>query len=85
MSEIVYYITLAAMFGTALAVFAMKYISAAIQARARVKGEAEYRELIEKNMSVHYANSASLAVIEAELAKVLHRLGALEKILKEVE
>ena len=72
-------------FGSALAIFAMKYISAGIQARSRIKGEAAYRELVDRNMSAQFANAASLSAIEAELAKVLQRLASLEKILKEVE
>ena len=85
MSENVYYITLAVMFGTAFAIFAMKYISAALQARARIKGDTAYRDLAEKNLSAQFNITTSLALIEAELAKVMQRLGALEKILKEVE
>ncbi len=85
MSETVYYITLVAIFGTALCIGAMKYISAAVQARSRIKGETIYRELVEKTTSAQFANAAALATIEAEIAKVTHRLGALEKILKEVE
>jgi hypothetical protein len=85
MSETVYYITLAVIFGTALAIAAMKYISDAVQARSRIKGEAAYRDLVEKNAAAQFANAASLATIEAELSQVIRRLGALETILKEVE
>lgn len=63
---------------TVLLIFAMKYFSAARQARARLSEEGGYRELSEKA-------TAGLAAVQAELAEIRARLASVEKMLKEVE
>ena len=64
-------------FVTVLLVFAMKYFSAARQARLRIASEDAYRQLAQKAVNAQ-AESASA------LAEITTRLAAVERILKEV-
>ena len=85
MSEHLYLLTLFLMLGTPVLIFAMKYVSAAVQAVSRLKSETAYRELAEKAVTAQSESAASLASIRSELAKVTTSLTAIEKILKDVE
>ncbi len=85
MSEGPFYISISLVLGTILLVFGMKYLSAAYQARSRVKGEDAWRELAEKAVAAQSRNAASLSSIESELSTIVTRLTAVEKVLKEVE
>jgi Tfp pilus assembly protein PilO len=60
-----------------LLVFAMKYASALLQARARAASEACYRDLAAQALKSQEANAALLSDIAA-------RLASLEKLLKDV-
>ncbi len=73
------------MFGTIFVIFAMKYISAAFQARSRALREDAYRDLAEKAAAVQSRSAASLAGVESGLSEINARLAAVEKILKAVE
>lgn len=70
MSPHIFFATLGLIIATVLAVFAMKYISAARIARARIAGEDA---------------AAILGGIRADLSEVKTRLAVVENILKEVE
>jgi len=85
MSEPLYLISIGLIFGTILAIFAMKYLSSARQAQARIAIENSYRELAQKEVATQAENAASLSAIRSELTEIKARLGAIEKILKEVE
>lgn len=85
MSPTVYFLTLCLILGTILAVFGMKYFSAAARARAGGATDEAYRALAEKAVTAQAENAASLAAISGELSNVIARLGAVEKILKDVE
>ncbi|MEP6968500.1 MAG: hypothetical protein ABI906_10510 [Pseudomonadota bacterium] len=85
MAEQTFFISISLVLGTILLVFGMKYLSAAYQARSRVKGEDAWRELAEKAVAAQSRNAASLSSIESELSTIVTRLTAVEKVLKEVE
>jgi len=68
-----------------LIIFAMKYYSAAVQARARATGENAYRELAAKAVATQSESAVSLSAIQTELAEIAARLAAVEKVLKAVE
>lgn len=85
MSEKVYFITLAVLFGTILAVFAFKYGSAALQAWARGANDDTYRALAQRAVAAESEHAAAVSAIMNELTQVGTRLGAIETILKQVE
>jgi hypothetical protein len=74
MSESVYLYTLGLPLATILIVFAMRNVSAVLQARARAGGAAPHPE-----------TAAALQAIAVSLADVQARLAGIEKILKQVE
>jgi ABC-type phosphate transport system auxiliary subunit len=67
---------------TVVAVFGMRYFSAARQAAARLAGDADHR-LLATQATVAQAESA--ASLKAELAEIRARLTSIEKVLKQVE
>jgi hypothetical protein len=71
MSEYLYLLTICLPLGTLLVIFAMKYWSAAQQARALAASQSEMASV--------------LASIDGSLSDVRARLTAVEKILKDVE
>lgn len=85
MSEPLYLISIGLIFGTILAIFAMKYFSSVRQAQARIAIENSYRELTQKAVTTQSESAESLSALRSELAEIKSRLGAVEKILKEVE
>lgn len=85
MQPFYYVLTLCFLFGTPLAIFAMKYISAAHQARSKAMGEEAYRDLAQKVASVQSENAANLSAVRTDLAAIATRLAAIEKVLKAVE
>jgi hypothetical protein len=80
----VYFLTLAILIGTILAIFGMRYYSATVAARARLANDEAYRALAEKAAAGLAENQASLGVIKGELATVSASLAAVEKVLKQV-
>ena len=80
-----YYLSMGALFGTVLIIFAMKYISAAYQARSRARSDDAYRQLAEKATSVQIQSATSLSAMQTDLSEINARLAAVEKILKAVE
>jgi hypothetical protein len=85
MSAPIYLVSLSLFTGVIMLVFAMKYISAACAARARLAGDAAYRTLAEKAVAAQSESRAALTLIEAELARLTASLATVEKILKQVE
>jgi hypothetical protein len=85
MSEHLYLLTILLPLVTILIVFALKYGSAAYQARARSASETAYRELAQTAATAQAETSSSLAAMRAELAQISTRLAAVVKILQEVE
>ena len=85
MSPFFYVLTLCFLFGTPLAIFAMKYASAAYQARAKARADEAYRALAEKTAAAQTETAASVATMKSELASIGTRLAAVEKMLKDVE
>lgn len=72
-------------FATILVVFGMRYVSAVLQARARLANDDAYRLVAEKAATAETDTVVALSSIQAALADVRTRLTAVEKILKEVE
>jgi hypothetical protein len=80
-----YLLTISLILGTILVVFGMKYFSALFQARARLENDALYRSLAEKAVAAQSETQVILSAIRTELASVSAGLGAVEKILQQVE
>jgi HAMP domain-containing protein len=80
-----YYLSMGVLFGTVLIIFAMKYISAAYQARSRSRNDDAYRELAEKAAAVQTQSVSSLSTMQTALSEINARMAAVEKILKAVE
>ena len=85
MSERVYLLTIFLPLATILLVFGMRYLSAVMQARARLASDEAYRHLAEKTAASQAAAATALASIDATLADLKARVASVEKILKEVE
>jgi hypothetical protein len=85
MSEKVYFLTICLPLATVLLVFGMKYLSAVLQARARLASDEAYGRIAEQAAGAQVQAAQSLAAIQSMLADVHHRVSAMEKILKEVE
>lgn len=85
MSAPVYFATIGLFLGTILAVFGMKYYFASQQAKARLAHDQAYREMAAKAVADQAATATAISAIQASLADVATRLGAIENVLKEVE
>jgi len=83
-SEHVYFLTLCLPLGTVLLVFGMRYVSAVLQAKARLANDDAYRQLAEKAAASQVETASALSQIQEALAEVRPRLAAIEKILKDV-
>jgi hypothetical protein len=70
---------------TILFIFAMKYFSAARQARLRIASEEAYRELAERAVKAHEGSAALLGALGHSVSQIDARLANVEKVLKEVE
>jgi hypothetical protein len=78
MSPEIYLMTLFLPLATVLLVFGMKYYAMVQQAKARTARDDADRRLADETL-------AQLAAINAALARLDARMGAVEKVLKEVE
>lgn len=85
MSESIYLLTICLPLGAAVLIFGMKYFSAAFAARAGAESDAAYSALAEKAVQAQAAHQATLAAMQAELAKLSGSVASVEKILKQVE
>lgn len=84
MSPFYYVLTLSFLFGTPTIIFAMKYLSAAVQARAKARADEAYRELAQRAAAAQSESAVSLATVKTELQSIGTRLAAVEKMLKDV-
>ena len=84
MAPFYYVLTLSFLFGTILIVFGMKYLSAAMQARAKARADGEYRAIAERAAAAQSESAANLAAMKSELSTIGTRLAAVEKMLKDV-
>jgi len=85
MSPFYYVLSMMFLFGTPLIIFAMKYIAAAYEARAKGAADDAYRQLAQRSAQSQSESAASLAAIQTDVAQIAARLTAVEKILKAVE
>ncbi|HEY4940718.1 MAG TPA: hypothetical protein VII56_04775 [Rhizomicrobium sp.] len=85
MSAAIYLLTICIPLGVILLIFAMKYLSAARQAQARILGEDAYRQLAQTAAAAQSETATSLSVLQTELSEIKTRLAGIEKILKAVE
>lgn len=79
-----YYMTLCLPLATVLIVFAMRYISAVQQAKARLANDGVYQQIAAKAAASQSETAAALSSIQATLGDAATRLTAIETILKEV-
>ena len=84
MTDLFYLLTLCLPLATILIVFAMRYVSAVQQAKARLANDGAYQQIAAKAAGAQSETAAALASIQAVLADAATRLTAIEKILKEV-
>jgi hypothetical protein len=85
MSEAIYVFTLAAFFGTIIAVFAIRYTSLNRQAKARHDNDETYRDLAARATQSQAETAIALGAVNATLAELRTRIAGLEKVLREVE
>lgn len=78
MSDATYLATICIFFGTVLLIFVIRAQAAIRTARLASDKEASYRTIAERAMAAQEATAAALADLQL-------RLGAIEKLLKEVE
>jgi len=71
--------------GTVIIVTIIVQLTAAWKARTSLAHEEDYRKLAEKATAALADSAESRKQIEAELAGIKSRLGAIEKLLREVE
>ncbi len=84
MSANLFLTTLCLPLATILIVFGMRYWSVVQQAKARLASDEAYRKTAETAAAAEAQTAASLAAIQASLAEIGVRLGAVEKVLKDV-
>ena len=85
MTATLYLLTICLPLATILIVFAMRYVSAVQQAKARLANDDAYRRIAEQAGAAQSETAATLASIQATLVDVGTRLAGVEKILKAVE
>ena len=84
MSTTVYLLTICLPLATVLLVFGMKYFALVQQAKARTARDEADRRLADELARTQAETIAQLAAINAALARLDGRMGAVEKMLKEV-
>lgn len=84
MTGVFYLLTICLPLATILAVFGMRYVSQAAQARARLANEGAYREIADRASAAQSETATTLASIQAALADVGPRLAAIETLLRDV-
>jgi len=85
MSTTVYLLTICLPLATVLLVFGMKYFAMVQQAKARTARDEADRRLADELARTQAETVAQLAAMNAALARLDARMGAVEKMLKEVE
>lgn len=84
MAAHLYMPTLLLILGTVLIVFGMKYVSEALQARARAANERSFQRFAEDAQAIQSQHVALLSSIQSSISDIGTRLGQVERILKEV-
>lgn len=84
MAAHLYMPTLLLILGTVLIVFGLKYVSEALQARARAANERSFRLFAEDAHAIQAQQVALLSSIQSSISEIGTRLGQVERILKEV-
>lgn len=84
MSTTVYLLTICLPLATVLLVFGMKYFAMVQQARARTARDEADRRLSDELARTQAETVAQLTAMNAALARLDARMGAVEKVLKEV-
>ena len=85
MSATVFLLTLGLPLATILLVFAMRSVSAVLQARARLAGDDAYRRIAETAAAAQSDTAQALSAIQAAMSDVMTRLASVERVLKDVE
>jgi hypothetical protein len=85
MSENIFFAAFFFPAAAAVIVFFMKYVSEILQARVRLAQDEAYRAIAQKAGEAQAETASAVAALSTQLADIQSRLGALEKILKEVE
>lgn len=85
MQTTIYFITLAIIIGTILAVFGIRFLQASAVARADAVHTDAYRKLASDAVTAQAGNAATLSAIQSELAEIKTRMASVETILKAVE
>jgi Tfp pilus assembly protein PilO len=85
MSTTVYLLTICLPLATVLLVFGMKYFAMVQQAKARTARDEADRRLADELARTQSETVAQLVALNAALARLDARMGAVEKMLKEVE
>ena len=62
-----------------------KYVSAVFQAWAQRSNDRQYRALAERVVAAQSESQATLAGLQADLARIAASVAAVEKVLKQVE
>jgi Tfp pilus assembly protein PilO len=84
MSEHIYLLTILLVVLPLLAMVAMKYFAAIVQARATVAQEERYRSLAEQTLTIQQEQADHLASLRADLSALRASLAVVENILKQV-
>ncbi len=84
MTNLFYILTLILPLATVLIVFAMRYRSAELQARARLANDDAYKRIAEEAIKAQAEAAASLSAIQSQLADMRAGLERVEKVLKDV-
>jgi hypothetical protein len=85
MSTAVFLTTLSIPIGAILLIFGMKYLSAAVSARARIASEANWRAIAETAAATQDRTLQALAAIQSDLAALAATTARVEQVLKQVE
>jgi predicted signal transduction protein with EAL and GGDEF domain len=84
MSTTVYLLTICLPLATVLLVFGMKYFAMVQQAKARTARDEADRRLADELARIQAETVTQLTAMNAALARLDARMGAVEKVLKEV-
>ncbi|MES2298871.1 MAG: hypothetical protein V4582_17635 [Pseudomonadota bacterium] len=84
MSATIYLLTICVPLATLLIIFAMKYLAAVAQAKARLANDDAYRQVAAQAAAAQAETAAALAAIAATLADLNGRVHGVENILREV-
>ncbi len=81
----IYFISVAAIFGTIIIVFAIRYLQARAVARADAAHTDAYRKLASDAVTAQAGSAATLLAMQSDVAEMKARMASVEVILKAVE